>query len=67
MRVIATQNDTVDLLCWRYYGKTAGVTEAVYAANPGLCEIGPLLPAGTVVTLPDDTTPQFAETVQLWD
>ena len=23
------QNDTVDALCWRHYGRTAGVTEAV--------------------------------------
>ncbi|MEZ0528975.1 tail protein X, partial [Pseudomonas sp. Env-73] len=25
----ANQNETVDALCWRYYGRTAGVTEAV--------------------------------------
>lgn len=30
------QNDTVDALCWRFYGRTAGVTEAVLEANPGL-------------------------------
>ena len=23
------QNDTVDALCWRFYGRTVGVTEAV--------------------------------------
>ncbi|OUH27636.1 tail protein X, partial [Klebsiella pneumoniae] len=27
MKVRALQNDTVDQLCWRHYGKTAGVTE----------------------------------------
>ena len=27
--VIANQGDTVDAICWRYYGRTAGVTEAV--------------------------------------
>ncbi|WP_192457709.1 tail protein X [Musicola keenii] len=67
MQVIATQNDTVDLLCWQYYGKTSGVTEAVYAANPGLCDVGPLLPAGTVIILPDDTVAALRDTVQLWD
>ncbi|HHX4412865.1 TPA: tail protein X, partial [Pseudomonas aeruginosa] len=27
--VIANQSDTVEALCWRHYGRTAGVTEAV--------------------------------------
>ena len=67
MRVIATQNDTVELICWRHYGKTRGVTEQVYNANPGLCELGPLLPAGTVVYLPEITQSTTTETVQLWD
>ena len=31
--VIAAQGDTVDSLCWSYYGRTAGVTEAVLDAN----------------------------------
>ena len=35
MKVRALQNDTVDQLCWRHYGKTAGVTEKVLEANPG--------------------------------
>ncbi|HHQ3522746.1 TPA: tail protein X [Pseudomonas aeruginosa] len=26
---IAHQNDTVEALCWRHYGRTGGVTEAV--------------------------------------
>ena len=34
--VIAAQGDTVDSLCWQYYGRTAGVTEAVLDANPDL-------------------------------
>lgn len=29
---IAHQNDTVEALCWRHYGRTAGVTEAVLEA-----------------------------------
>ncbi|HHK3754306.1 TPA: tail protein X, partial [Pseudomonas aeruginosa] len=24
--VIANQSDTVEAICWRYYGRTAGVT-----------------------------------------
>ncbi|MDN0081604.1 tail protein X [Crenobacter sp. SG2305] len=68
MRVIAHQGDTVDALCWRHYGRTAGVTEAVLAANPGLADFGAILPHGTAVDLPDLTpTPQPARMVKLWD
>ncbi len=42
--VIATQGETVDSLCWQYYGRTAGVTEAVLDANPGLADLGPVIP-----------------------
>jgi len=47
--VIAAQGDTVDSLCWHYYGRTAGVTEAVLDANPGLADLGPIIPHGTTV------------------
>lgn len=67
MNVQAQQDDTVDELCWRYYGGTAGVTEAVHEANPGLCDSGPLLSAGQVVYLPELPPPTQRETVQLWD
>lgn len=62
------QNDTVDALCWRHYGRTAGVAEAVLAANPGLADHGPELPAGLLVTLPElqHTVPQ-RQMVNLWD
>lgn len=67
MRVIAQQHDTVDAICWRHYGRTAGVTEQVLLANPGLADHGPLLPHGTVVELPDITTPPPQATVKLWE
>ena len=66
--VIANQGDTVDAICWRYYGRTAGVTEAVPDANPGLADLGPVIPHGTAVTLPD-AAPQAEQrqVVNLWD
>lgn len=66
--VIASQGDTVDAICWRYYGRTAGVTEAVLDANPGLADLGPVIPHGTAVTLPD-AAPQAEQRqmVNLWD
>ncbi|NWA64702.1 tail protein X [Pseudomonas reactans] len=66
--VIAAQGDTVDSLCWQYYGRTAGVTEAVLDANPGLADLGPIIPHGTAVILPA-AAPQLEQrqVVNLWD
>jgi len=67
MNVIALQGDTLDALCYRAYGRTEGVVEAVLLANPGLAELGVILPHGSVVTLPVIKTAPASETVQLWD
>lgn len=67
MRVRAMQGDTVDVLCWRHYGRTAGVTEQVLEANPGLAEHGPVLPMGLEVELPDQPTRPVTKRLQLWD
>ena len=69
MIVRAQQRDTLDLLCWRHLGATAGVVEAALELNPGLAEFGPFIPHGTLVTLPEPTAapPQTTQIVQLWD
>ncbi|WP_272567118.1 tail protein X [Pseudomonas aeruginosa] len=70
MAVVATahQNDTVEALCWRHYGRTAGVTEAVLEANHGLADHGPTLPPGLKVTMPDiPTAAPERQMVNLWD
>jgi phage tail protein X len=68
MREVRTiQGDTVDRICYRIYGKTAGVTEAVYEANPGLADIGPIIPTGTLVKVPEVPTQPTKATVQLWN
>ncbi|MGM3174762.1 tail protein X [Dickeya lacustris] len=66
MVVRALQGDTVDLLCYRHYGTSAGVTEQVIAANPGLSR-QMFLTAGQAITLPDIPRQTKQETVQLWD
>ncbi|WP_313801017.1 tail protein X [Sphingobium sp.] len=65
----ALAGETVDAICWRVLGRTQDVTEQVLALNPGLAALGPALPAGTVVTLPEisDLAPAVLETVNLWD
>lgn len=65
-QVIAQQNDTLDLICWRHYGRTAQVTELALAANPGLSEHGPIIPHGTTVNLPEDVPKPVKEVVNLW-
>ncbi|SPJ33417.1 tail protein X [Kushneria phyllosphaerae] len=65
--VRAVQGDTVDALCYRHYGGTKSLVERVYEHNPGLSELGPILPMGTAVTLPDINTPPSRARVQLWD
>jgi phage tail protein X len=67
MKVYAEQGDTVDSLCWRYYGSTGSVVEKVYAANVGLASQGAILPHGYAVELPDITQAAVSETVSLWD
>lgn len=68
MRVRARQGDTLDALCWRHLGVTRGVVEQSLALNPGLVELGPILPHGTVVELPDpQPRPPIVPTIRLWD
>lgn len=69
MRVYARQGDTLDTLCWRHLGRTAGTVEAALEANPGLASFGPVLPHGAAVDLPDPAASRPAQRalIQLWD
>lgn len=71
MQVRAMQGDTVDLLCWRHLGRTAGVAELTLQINHGLSTLGPVIPEGTLVALPDVTntaaSTQADPTIKLWD
>lgn len=69
MIATARAGETLDAICWRVFGRTAGVTEQAYDCNPGLAAQGPALAGGTQVILPDlqsAVTPR-RETVKLWD
>ncbi|PID40335.1 MAG: phage tail protein [Proteobacteria bacterium] len=66
-KYVTKDKDTLDHICWRYYGRQSGAGEAVLEANPNLADIGVTLPAGIVIELPnlDLITPD--QTVRLWD
>lgn len=64
----ASDGDTVDYIAWRVYGTQGSqVVEQLLAANPGLAYLGPVLPAGTLVTCPEIDTTEKAQGIRLWD
>ena len=67
--MLSIEGDTLDLICWRELGRTAGTVEAALEGNPGLADLGPVLPMGTPVMLPEVSiaTPETRDIVQLWD
>lgn len=64
--VHALQGDTLDAICHRHYGRTAGVVEAALHANPHLPDLGPVLPMGTPVLLPAAVPEPSKKVQQLW-
>lgn len=71
MTITATARDgeTVDEVCWRVLGRTSNVTEQVLELNPGIAALGPRLPRGTELILPEvaEAATATRETIQLWD
>lgn len=66
--VRSQQGDTVDLVAYRHYGRTADVTEAVFAANARLADLGVILPLGTVVVMPVfEERPVETSGIRLWE
>ena len=67
-RYTTRAGEMLDLICWRHYGFQPGTAEAVLAANYGLSERPPVLPAGLTIVLPDLPQPRAAPpAVRLWN
>ena len=66
---VTAQNDMLDAIAQRFYGRTRGPTEAILAANPGLSSESPQLPENLTILLPDIAAAAAApkQTVNLWD
>lgn len=66
-RAVTVEGDVLDAVCWRHYGTdAAAAVPAVLAANPGLADAAPVLPAGVVVELPELPAPAVRAVVRLW-
>jgi phage tail protein X len=60
--------DTVDYIAWRHYGRQDGrIVERLLDANPGLSDVGPDLPAGRFIVLPEFKVTVQQAGVRLWD
>ncbi len=67
MQLRSQQGDTLDLILFRRYGYTAGITEQVLNLNPGLATLGPIIPTGTLINMPAAPTQAEQPLIQLWD
>ena len=64
----SVEGDTVDLIAFRHYGDESRAA-AVFDANPGLADLGPILPPGTLVRLPEPESlppPEASAPIRLW-
>ncbi len=72
LRLVARQGDKLDQLLFRDAGLGQNELTRVLDANPGLADLGSILPLGTVVIVPATATTEASATrvrplVQLWD
>ncbi|MDV7271414.1 tail protein X [Thioclava sp. A2] len=57
--------DMVDAICKAHYGSEE-MTTVVYTANPGLAALGPILPNGILIDLPDRAETTTRKPIRLW-
>lgn len=69
MMTRSLQGDTVDMVAYRHFGSTAGITEQLLELNPGLAELGEMLPENTPINLPESKSVarETQPLIQLWD
>lgn len=64
---ITRQGDTLDYICWKFYEQQSGAVEVVLEANQNLADLGPILPAGVTVILPELEKPATeVQPLRLW-
>lgn len=65
-KYMTSDNDRLDLVCFRHYGFCSPRVEAVLEANPGLAKLGPVYEAGTVINLPDIAAGKVRKISEVW-
>ncbi|MBL0492683.1 tail protein X [Aeromonas veronii] len=62
-----SDGDTLDYIAWKFYETLEGrVVEQLLDANQGIADLGPVLPAGVLVKMPDIAPQQQEQGVRLW-
>lgn len=64
---VTRDGDVLDLICWRHYGRTAGIVEKVLEANYGLAALGPIYPHSVTIFLPELPAPKVKKVINIWD
>jgi phage tail protein X len=62
---VTQEGDMVDLIAFERFVKH-GSEAALFEANPGLADYGPILPGGLIVKIPVIETPQTIPSKKLW-
>jgi phage tail protein X len=67
MVIYAQQNESIDEIAYRLFGRTKGLVELIYKNNPKLCLLPATLPLGTKVIIPDVVPQASKKMIKLWD
>ena len=68
MAIYTTRDgDMLDDICYRHYGQSAGMVEAVLEVNPGLADQGPVFASGITMTLPTLRPAAVSSPLRLWN
>ncbi len=59
--------DTLDWICWKFYGSKSGAVEQVLESNPKLALLPPELPEDIEIVLPELSITDKGRGVKLWD
>lgn len=59
--------DTLDWICWTFYGAQSGAVEQVLESNPKLATLPPELPENIEIILPELSITNKDGGVKLWD
>lgn len=67
MKYRTVDGDVLDAICVKHYGAGKFDIGAVFAANPGLAALGPVLPSGVEINLPAMSSPAVERPTRIWD